>query len=61
MPDGKKKHVDSFGKGHKRRQLQLRQARAGQLATVAVAAPPVGSDSDNDANDSDNRHSPVTS
>ena len=33
----------------------------GQLATVAVAAPPVGSDSESDANDSDSRYSPVTS
>ncbi|KAK2190014.1 hypothetical protein NP493_89g04065 [Ridgeia piscesae] len=41
MPDEKKKHVTSFGKGRKRKRLQLRQARAGQLATVAVAAPPV--------------------
>ena len=59
MPDEKKKHVTSFGKGRKRRRLQLRQARAGQLATVA--APLVGSDSENDAIDSDSRYSPVTS
>ena len=49
MPDEKKKHVTSFGKGRKRKRLQLRQARAGQLATVAVAAPPVGSDSDSES------------
>ena len=61
MPDEKKKHVTSFGKGPNRRRLQLRQARAGQLATVAVAAPPVGSDSDSDATDSDSGYSPVTS
>ena len=56
--------MTSFGKGRKRRRLQLRQARAGQLATVAVAEPPVGSDSvsESNANDSvsDNRYSPVT-
>ena len=57
----RKKHVTSFGKGPNRRGRQLRQARAGQLATVAVAAPPVGSDSDSAANDSDSRYSPVTS
>ena len=61
MSDEKKKHVASFGKGRKRRRLQLRQTRARQLATVAVAAPPVGSDSKMDANDSDSRYSPVTS
>ena len=62
-PDEKKKHVTSFGKGRKRRRLQLRQARAGQLATVTVAAPPVGPDSDSDANESnsDSRYLPVTS
>ena len=43
-----------------RRRLQLRQARAGQLATVAVAAPPAGSDSESDANDSESRYSPDT-
>ena len=61
LSDDKTKHVTSFGKGRKRRRLQLRQARAGQMATVAVAAPPVGSDSESDANDSDRRYSPVTS
>ena len=60
MSDDKTKHVTSFGKGRKRRRLQFRQARAGQLATVAVSAPPVGSDSESDANDSDSRYSPVT-
>ena len=58
MSDEKKKHIASFGKGRKRRRLQLRQAWAGQLTTVAVAAPPVGS---GDPNDSDSRYSPVTS
>ena len=61
MSDEKKKHIASFGKGRKRRRLQLRQAWTGQLATVAVAAPPVGSDSESDANDSDSCYSPVTS
>ena len=51
------KHIASFGKGRNRRRLQLRQAWAGQLTTVAVAAPPVGS---GDTNDSDSRYSPVT-
>ena len=62
ISDDKTKHVTSFGKGRKRRRLQFRQARAGQLTTVAVAvsAPPVGSDSESDANDSDSRYSPVT-
>ena len=55
MPDGKKKHVVSFGKGQKGRRLQLRQARAGHTTPVG------GSDSDSDANDSDTRHSPVIS
>ena len=54
MPDEKKKHVTSFGKGRKRRRMQLRQAWAGQLATVAMAAPPVRPDSESDANDSNN-------
>ena len=60
MSDEKKKHIASFGKGRKRRRLQLRPAWAGQLTTptVAVAAPPVGS---GDTNDSDSRYSPVTS
>ena len=58
MSDEKKKHIASFGKERKRRRLQLRQAWAGQLTTVAVAAPPVGS---GDTNDSDSRYSPVTS
>ena len=61
MSDEKKKHIAFFGKGRKRRRLQLRQAWAGQLATVAVAAPPVGSGSESDTNDSDSRYSPVTS
>ena len=56
MSDEKKKHIASFGKGRNRRRLQLRQAWAGQLTTVA--APPVGS---GDTNDSDSRYSPVTS
>ena len=51
MSDDKTKHVNSFGKGRKHRRLQFRQARAGQLATVAVSAPPVGSDSESNAND----------
>ena len=61
MSDEKKKHVTSFGKGRKHRRLQLRQARARQLATVVVAGPPVGPDSESDADDSDSRYSPVTS
>ena len=61
MSDEKKKHIASFGKGRKCRRLLLRQAWAGQLATVAVAAPPGGSGSESDANDSDSRYSPVTS
>ena len=62
MSDEKKKHITSFWKWRKRRRVQLGQARAGQLATVAVAAPPapVGSDSESDANDSGSRYSPVT-
>ena len=61
MSDEKKKHIASFGKGRKRWRLQLRQAWAGQLTTVAVAAPPVGSGDTNDSVISDSRYSPVTS
>ena len=62
LSDDKTKHVTSFGKGRMRRRLQLRQARSGQLGTVAVAAPPVGCDSESDANDSvsDSQYLPVT-
>ena len=59
MSDEKKKHIASFGKGRKRRRLQLKQAWAGQLTTVAEAAPPVGSGDTNVSSDS--RYSPVTS
>ena len=61
ISDDKTKNVTSFGKGRECRRLHRRHAQAGQLATVAVAAPPVGSDSESDANDSDSRYSPVTS
>ena len=69
MPDGKKKHVVTFGKGRKRRRLQLWVARTakkgnGEPSTATVAVPavsPVGSFvSNSDSDTSDTRQPPAS-